>query len=189
MTQWKRGVLVLVCGLALALAACGGEEENQENGETTTGFSGGTFTVTVQSVQDNCFDGAMNSIVLPTGDPNNLPAPVTIPASTALPAQVDIEFNEPFQNASGIEFELVGDNGLRTTGDGFEQIGVDISSSEEQDCLADMMVTAELSATDDDTFTGTGTLTITSTEGEDCPAFQEGPPCTVTTPMTATRAN
>lgn len=189
MNQWKRGLFVLVCGLALA--ACGGEDDTNANTENsdTTGFSGGSFNITVESVADSCFDGAMNTIVLPTGEPRDLPAPVMIPSSADLPAAVDIQFNDPFQDVEGIEFELVGDNGLRTVGDGFEQTDVDISNSDEEECLATMMVSAELVASGDDSFTGTGTLTITSTTGDDCPAFQDGPPCTVTTPMTATRVN
>ena len=186
MSQWKRMMLVLCC--VAGLVACGGDDDPEENGGET-GFSGGSFTITVQSVQDGCFDGAMNTIVLPTGEPNALPAPVSIPASTDLPAQVDIQFNEPFQNVTGIEFELVGDNSLRTVGEGFTQTGVDISAAEGDECEADMLVTAELTAQGEDRFTGTGTLRITETRGADCPSFQEGPPCNVTTPLTADRVN
>lgn len=186
MGRWKLILMVMIC--AGGLAACGGDDDPEENGGET-GFSGGSFVITVQSVQDGCFDGAMNTIILPTGEPNALPEPVSIPASTALPAQVDIQFNEPFQDVTGIEFELVGDNGLKTAGEGFTQTGVDISASEEEECEADMMVTAELTSQGEDRFTGIGMLTITEIRGEDCPAFQNGPPCTVSTPLTATRAD
>ncbi len=188
MSRTKRILLTLICVGAL-LAACGNDDNGNGDGdgEAATGFSGGNFTVTVESVDDGCFDGAMNTIVLPDGEANDLPAPVSFPDYDDLPTQVDIEFNEPFQDTEGIEFEAAGDNGLRTAGDGFTQTGVDIAAADGDDCLADMLVTAELSATDDDTFTGTGTLTITSAEGDDCPAFEAGPPCEVTTPMTATR--
>ena len=186
MSQWKRMVLVMCC--AGGLMACGGDDDPEVNGGET-GFSGGSFVITVQSVQDGCFDGAMNTIVLPTGEPRELPAPVSIPASTDLPAQVDIQFNDPFQDVTGIEFELVGENGLKTAGEGFTQTGVDISTAEGDECEADMLVTADLSSQGEDRFTGTGTLTITETRGADCPAFENEPPCTVTTPLTADRVN
>ncbi|MFU8803487.1 MAG: hypothetical protein ACNA8W_06740 [Bradymonadaceae bacterium] len=182
MKRTKYIVLTAIC--SLAIVACGDSEET----EGDTGFSGGSFNVTVLSVQDNCFDGAMNTIVLPDGTPNDLPAPVSIPAYSNLPAAVDIEFNAPFQSTSGVQFEVFGENGLRTAGNGFEQTGVDIAGDGE-DCVATMTVTAEFISSGPDSFTGTGTLTITSAEGDDCPAFQTGPPCTVTTPMSAARVN
>lgn len=185
MMRTKIFALSAICSIAL-LAACGDNEE--ENNEPATGFTGGSFTVSVQSVQDDCFGGAMNPVILPEGTPNDLPAPVSFPSSSDLPAAVDIQFNAPFQSAQGIQFEAVGDNGLRTVAPGFPQTGVDITT-DGGDCVADMTVTAELSATDADTFTGTATLTITSAVGEDCPVFENGPPCAVTTAMRATRNN
>ncbi len=176
--------LVLLVGLIFAATACGEPEENDDNGDE--GFEGGSFTVTVTNVDDGCLDGAMNTVVIPSGDSSELPAPVSIPDFADLPADLDIQFNEPFDNVTGVTFVAAGSNGLQTDGDGFEQTGVDIAP-EGEDCLADMMVTADLVASDADTFTGTGTLSITSTEGDDCPAFQEGPPCSVTTTLTATR--
>jgi hypothetical protein len=50
-----------------------------------------------------------------------------------------------------------------------------------------MLVTAELIASDNDTLTGSGTLTFSAATGADCPAFIAGPPCTVTTPLSAVR--
>jgi hypothetical protein len=185
MRRTKIFAMTALCCVPLMLA-CGDSEE--ENNEPTTGFTGGSFTVTVQSVNDGCFDGAMTSIILPDGTPNDLPAPVSFPSSSALPTQVDIQFNAPFQSVQGIPFEAVGDNGLRTVAPGFPQTGVDIGADGE-DCLADMTVTAELSATDANTFTGTATLTITSAVGDDCPSFLAGPPCAVTTVLRATRNN
>ena len=176
--------LVLLVGLVFALAACGEPEENGENGDE--GFAGGNFTVTVSNVDDSCFGGAMEVVILPTGEPSVLPAPVAIPSRSDLPADVDIQFNAPFNDVQGVPFEVSGANGLRTTGNGFEQNGVDIAPDGEE-CDVDMLVTAELIASDDDTFTGTGTLTVSSATGENCPAFDEGPPCTVTTTLTATR--
>lgn len=187
MRRMTRLFLTMVCALAL-ITGCGDDDNGDDNGDNgnaeEAGFSAGNFTFTAESVDDACFDGAMNTVIDP---PSDFPEPVAIPAFGDLPANIDIAFNEPFADVEGIEFEPVGDNGLRTSGDGFEQLGVDIGTAEGDECDADMMVTAELVATDDDTFTGTGTLEITDAVGEDCPAFLEGPPCEVTTPLTATR--
>ena len=191
MSRMTRIFLTAICAFAL-ITACGDDDDNgngnneaQENNATEAGFSGGSFTFTAEDVTDSCFDGAMVTVIDP---PSDFPDPVSIPAFDELPADLDITFNEPFDDVQGVEFEPSGDNGLRTSGDGFEQIGVDIGTAEGDECDADMMVTAELISTDEDTFTGTGTLEITRTEGDNCPGFLEGPPCEVTTTLTATRA-
>lgn len=175
--------LVLLVGLVFALSGCG---EPEENGNGDEGFAGGNFTVTISNVDDFCFDDAMVSVILPTGEPSQLPAPVSIPASADLPANVDIEFNDPFNDVTGVAFEASGANGLRTSGDGFAQNGVNIAP-EGEDCDVNMLVTVDLVSSDADTFSGTGTLTITEATGENCPVFQDEPPCTVTTTVTANR--
>ena len=174
-----------IAALALFGAGCGGDDDDSSD---STGFSGGSFTVTVTSVQDGCFDGAMNTVVLPEGTPRDLPAPVNVPAWSDLPGQIDIAFNPPFQNVTGVPIEADGDNGIKTTGAGFAQVDVDIGS-DGKPCLTNMMVTASLLASGDDKFTGTAVLTITAAEGDDCPAFQSSPPCAVTTPLEANRAD
>lgn len=173
----------LTMGLALAfVAGCGDDEDTNGSGE----FTAGAFIVTVQSVDDGCFDGAIDTIVLPAGTPRDLPAPVNLPAFTDLPSQIDIQFNDPFQDVTGVPIEASGDNGFRVSGNGFEQSGVDIASAG-NDCLADMLVTAEIIASDNNTLTGSGTLAISAATGADCPAFIAGPPCNVTTPLRAVR--
>ena len=186
----------LMFAAALMFGACddgdsddGGDNGGGEGGSAAaSGFEGGTFKVTTQSVDDGCFDGAMNTIVLPDGTPRDLPAPVVIPDYSALAgATLDIDFNDPFQDVTGVAIEAAGENGLQTTGAGFDQTGVDISG-DGGDCLADMKVTAQLVSNGTDGFTGTATLTISAATGADCPAFQQGPPCAVATTLTATMA-
>lgn len=174
----------LAMGLALAFVTGCGDDDETSGGDGA--FSAGAFLVTVQSVDDGCFDGAIDTIVLPDGTPRPLPAPVNMPGFADLPSQIDIQFDDPFQDVTGVPIEASGSNGFRVSGNGFEQNGVDIATTG-TDCVADMLVTAELIASDNDTLTGTGTLTISAATGADCPSFIAGPPCSVTTPLTAVR--
>lgn len=177
-----RFFLVLLC-CGVFVVACGDDDNDEEEFE----FSGGTFTVTVESVDDQCFDNAMNTVILPEGVAVDLPEPVTLPAVDATPAETDIAFSEPFQSTDDVPLEASGDQGLRVAGEGIEQTDVDIHTSGDDECLTQLHINAELIATDDDNLTGTGTLTISEAEGEVCPVFTNNPPCDVTTTLSATR--
>lgn len=180
--------MILVSAVALALG-CGGDN-NEENNGTNNGGGGleaGNYTVTVLDVDDQCFDGAMDTIVLPDGMPRDLPAPVGIPGSADLPGTIDIQFTAPFQSVTGVAVEASGNNGITTSGTGFTQEDVDISSAGDGSCLADMNVTFTLTASADGKLTGSGSLSITAAEGASCPAFQAGPPCSVISNLEATK--
>lgn len=180
--------ILLASALVLAVG-CGGDDNNTTSNNTTgtSGFAAGNYTVTVLDVDDQCFDGAMDTIVLPSGMARDLPSAVALPASSALPAKIDIEFTAPFQSVTGIDVEAVGDNGLKTSGTGFMQTGVDISAAADGSCLADMTVTFSLTASTDGNMTGSGSLSITAADGTSCPAFTAGPPCSVTSNLSASK--
>lgn len=187
MSLLYRSAVALICCSLLALG-CGSDEDENGTNQQTDGFSGGSFTVTVESVQDNCFDNAMNTVILPEGVAVDLPEPVSLPALSALPASTDIAFSDPFQSADGVDLVASGDNGLQTAGAGVTQTDVDINSDTSQEaCLTQMTITAELIATDDDNLTGTGTLTISDATGDQCPVFQGDTPCEVITSLSAVR--
>ena len=185
----KKLVFIAASTLVIGLG-CGGENNETNNGTNnggTDGIQGGDYTVTVEDVTDGCFDGAMDTIVLPDGSPRDLPEPVTIPASGDLPATIDINFNDPFQDVTGVEVEAAGNNGIQTAADGFVQQDVNITNDGTGDCLATMNVTFELTQAEPGSLTGSGTLSITEATGADCPAFTAGPPCEVVSNLTATR--
>ena len=87
---------------------------------------------------------------------------------------------------TGVEVKAAGNNGMQTTGSGFEQNQVDIGS-DGKPCMANMMVMANIIYSDADHVGGTASLRISAADGADCPAFTEGPPCTVTTPLVGVR--
>lgn len=184
MSGVMRACLALIC-CGLLVVACGEEEEG--NGENGDAFEGGSFTVTVDEVDDQCFDGAMNTVILPEGEAVELPQPVSLPGLDELPAQTDITFNDPFHPAEGVDLEASGDNGMQIADGGIEQTDVDIETDEDGECLTQLTIDAELITTGEDTLTGTGTLTISEAEGDDCPAFTDEPPCEVTTDISAAR--
>ncbi len=184
----KKAAILLAAALVFG---CGDDDDsnnanNANNANNSDGWAAGGYTVTVLDVTDNCFDGAMDVIVLPDGTPRALPAAVTLPAPGDLPASIDIEFNEPFQDVTGVAIEAAG-SGFTTSGTGFSQTGVDITS-DGGDCVADMTGTFTLTPGADG-LTGSGSLSITSATGADCPAFQAGPPCTVVSNLSAVPAN
>ncbi len=181
----SRFFLVLFCCGAFVVG-CGDDDDNG-NGNGDAEFSGGTFTVTVESVDDQCFDNAMNTVILPEGVAVDLPEPVALPALDALPAETDIAFSEPFQSTDDVPLEESGDQGLRVAGEGIEQTDVDIHTTSDDECLTQLNINAELIATDDDHLTGTGTLTISEADGEVCPVFTNDPPCEVTTTLSGVR--
>lgn len=171
---------------ATLLVACGSNNEtNNENNGGGDGIEPGDYLITVERVTDGCFDNAINAVVLPDGGPRDLPAPVRIPAE--LPGTTDINFNDPFDDVTGIEIEASGNNGVKSAGGGFPQTGVDITTDGTGGCLADMTVSFELTESEPGTLTGTGTLTVTEATGAECPAFTTGPPCDIVTDMTAVK--
>lgn len=176
--------LIALTSIALLTFAfgCGGDDDTTPAADSA--YTSGNFVVTVLDVDDACFDGAMNTIVLPDGTARDLPAPVALPGYADLPAGVDIQFSAPFQSVTGSAFVANGENGLMTDAAGIVQTGVDISDG--GDCLADMSVHVQLIASDNDTLTGSGYLEITSATGADCPVFA-GSGCKVTSNVSAVR--
>ena len=179
----KRTVMASAFVLALGCSSSD-NNANSANNTGTDGFEAGSYTVTVLDVDDQCFDGAMDTIVLPDGTARDLPAPVTLPAYADLPAAIDIQFNAPFDNVTGVQVEASGNNGVTTTSP-FVQDAVDISADADMSCFADMTVEFTLTASEAGKLTGSGSLSITSTEGDNCPVGT--PPCSVTSNLEAVK--
>ena len=143
----------------------GGEGEGEGEGET--GFQGGSFTVTIDTVDDTCFDQAMKTLI---GPPSVLPAPIVLPGMSALPTQLaKIDFNDPFQDVENVDIEANGDHGIKTTAPGFTNAGIDLFPDDaDNECLVDMTITATITIVDDNTITGEATLNVTAATGEGC---------------------
>ncbi len=176
-------IAFLVLGLAMLLTPACGDDDTDTDTEV---FAAGNFLVTAIGVTDNCFDGAMNTLIIPDGVSNDFPELIAFPAYAGLPSTIDIAFGAPFQSVTDVAVQKSGASGWSTVGDGFAQSGVSIVA-EGKDCVSDMMAYAELIATDNDNFNGTGILTISSATGADCPVFANEAPCTVHVQLAAVR--
>ncbi len=146
-----------------------GEGPAEGEGEGPGTFPGGSFTVTLRDVNDDCFDGALRAIILPMGDVQDLPSPLVLPPHHALPTAIDIDFNDPFQDVTGVQIEADGPDGMKTSGAGMENRGVDLNANMGGDpCLMDMTITASIDIIDDNTITGEATMHVTKAEGDGC---------------------
>ena len=137
-------------------------------GEETPSFRGGPFEITITDVTDPCLDAALADLIAP---PATLPSPVNMPAYSQLPAPVDLDFHDPFEDVEGVQLEEDGAGGMRTAPGGFANSGVELYPREpEKSCLVDFTVAVSVDLLEADSLGGGALLTVTRTQGEDCPA-------------------
>lgn len=170
---------VAMATLALAVAGCGGDDDaaSGDGGEESMG--GGTYTLTINAVDDGCYDGAMTLLIIP--DPANPPtiAGVALPAGGTSGTVPTIAFNPPFKPVNDVAVEADGANGLKTTAP-IPNPDTNIAAAGGT-CLADIAFTATLAYTTDDAFAGTGTMTVSNVRDDtgECPALDDGDTCEI----------
>lgn len=156
---------------ALALFAGCTEED------TTAEYAGGSFTITIEDVQDLCYDGTFSVIFMPEGTPTDFANPVDLPALEDLPVNATLTLQAPFS-----DMPVTWD-----AGEGADQLvivdaaqtGVLLDADTYGDCTVDMNVNATVDILDADTITGSATLTTSGFDHADCPPI-DSDPCDIT---------
>lgn len=170
--------VVMMATLTLAVAGCGGDDDSKDGGGD--GIGGGNYLLTITNVDDQCYGGAMKTLIL--GDET---VPTTFPV-TGLPAGgtagtvTKIDFNDPFQDASAVAVVAEGDNGLKTEA-AIVSAGTNISVGGGT-CNTDVSFSATIVYATADALDGTATMTIGDLPdpADDCPVLDGGAGCTIT---------
>lgn len=153
--------------------------------EGTDDFTGGNFVLTTIGVEDGCYDNALNTVFLPEGDgtTNDWANAVYLPGFDELPAEVDIDLQEPFQDLT-VTFEAGGEDELVVS----DALQTGVQLEEDSDCTADLNANVSIVVLDADNVEGSVSLensNITSAT-DDCPVFRADP-CTITLDVTGAR--
>lgn len=169
--------------LFFALLACSKNDSDIEIEEVDEDFYGVDHQITTQSVDDQCFDGAMNALFMPQGSntPHDFEYLVYIPSLDELPMTYEISLREPFV---GMEITAEdGDDGIINIVSGrMEEVALGPTFGS---CVATMDVEAEIVPAGD-YFEFSTTITMSELRGDDegCPIPQIDP-CTVDLFMTS----
>ncbi len=141
--------------------------------ETEAEYAGGTFIVTIEDVQDDCYDGSFSVIFMPEGTPTEFQDPVEVPAFEDLPADSTLSLQAPFADldvtweAGDAEDQMV----INEAG----QTDVLLDEDSYGDCAVDMLISLDMSVLDADNISATATLTTSGFEEDDCPAVSADP--------------
>ncbi len=148
-------------------------------------FTGGNFTVTTIGVEDGCYDNALNTVFLPEGDgtTNDWANAIYLPGFDELPAEVEIDLQEPFQDLT-VTFEQGGEDELVVT----DALQTEVQLQDDSDCIADLNANVSLVVLDADSVEGSVSLENSniSSATDDCPVFTSDP-CTITLDITGVR--
>ena len=142
------------------MAGCGGDDDSSDDTGGGAGLGGGTYTITILNVDDQCFkDGAMSAVIIP--DPANKPtiAGVALPAGGSTGTIPAVNFNAPFKPVVNVPVGPQGENGLVSTAP-MVSLGTDINGDTTLECPVDVSFTASLVYATDDAFAGTATMTF-----------------------------
>ncbi len=153
--------------------------------DTSSDYVGGTFTVTIEAVDDDCQDGGFEVLFMPEGTPTDFANPIELPALEDLPMDSTVTLQAPYAvmpvtwEAGESEDTLVIIDAAQT----------DVVLDEESygDCTADMSISVDLTILDADTITATAVLTTGGYEssGDTCPE-PTSDPCDITLDLSGT---
>ena len=147
-------------------------------------FLGGDFQLTTQDVDDRCYDGAMTSVFMPEGTPNDFAANTWLPAEDELPADYSVSLQEPFTDMD-VTVEA-GDASGQMVIRGAQQTGILINEDSWADCVGDLSIDVDITVVDADTVEGTATLVTENLTGDTCPVI-DSDPCEIVLTLTGTR--
>lgn len=176
----KKNLLILVVlGILGALVIGCPAADDDDDGE----FTAGSFAFLTVGVSDACVDGALEVVYMPEGaaTPSAWGYPIELPAFEDMPATVDIQLQDPFNDMT-VEITSPGDDQFAINGE--ENLGVDLDPDTYDDCVVDYNIDALLTLSDNDNLTGTVSLHISNWAGDDCPASTD---CDVTLDVEAAR--
>ncbi len=176
----KHLLTLMILGILGALAiGCPAADDDDDDGA----FTAGSFGFATVGVTDACTDGALEVVYMPegAGTPSDWQYPIELPAFEDLPAMVDIQLQDPFNDMT-VEISSPGDDQFAINGE--ENLGVDLDPDTYEDCIVDYNIDALLTLQDNDNLTGTVTLHTSNWTGDDCPATAD---CDVTLDVEASR--
>lgn len=169
--------------LLVTLLACSKGDTEAEQAAVPEDFYGVDHQITTQSVDDRCFDGAINALFLPEGPetPQDFQYPVYIPALDELPLTYEISLREPFVGMN-ITAEEGGDGAIEIVSGRMEEVALGPTFGS---CVATMDVTAQIIPAGE-YFSFTTTIAISALRGDEegCP-IPQAEPCTVELVMTS----
>ncbi len=146
------------------LALIGGCTED----DTEAAYEGGTFTITIQDVKDDCYDGTFSVIFMPEGTPTDFQNAVDLPAFEDLPADSTVTLQDPFSDLD-VTWEQ-GDAEDQIVIADATQIDVVLDADSYGDCTVDMVVNVDVTVLDADNIEASAVLTTSGFEHDDCPA-------------------
>lgn len=161
----------------------------------TTDFEGGEFQLTTLAVdeplgadpddgtQRSCYDGAMTTVFMPEGTPNDFAAATYIPSWDELPATYSVELQDPFAEMA-VTVDAGDDEGQMVI-TGAQQTGVLINEDLWADCEGDLSVDVDVTVVDGDTIDATATMRTVNVTGDTCPALTD--PCDIVLTLSGTR--
>jgi hypothetical protein len=144
--------------------------------DTTADYAGGSFTVTIEDVQDDCYDG-IAVIFMPEGTPTEFASPVDLPSYEDLPNDATVTLQAPFADMA-VTWELgAGEDSIVVVDAAQSDVLLDPDSGDE--CAVDMVVNVDLTVVDADNITAQAVLTTSGFDEDDCPVVEEDP-CDIT---------
>ena len=155
--------------MILLLWACAWSGENSEQvDEFSAGFYGQNHQITTYSIDDQCFDGAMQLLFMPEGEevPQEFQYPVYVPSLDELPMTYEISLREPFIGMVVTATDSA--DGKITIGDAqMEEVSLGATFGE---CKATMEVDADIVPAQQE-FDIRATVTMSELRGDDqgCP--------------------
>jgi hypothetical protein len=164
--------------LIIALFACATDGEGDH-----ADYEGGNFTFTTQSVDDQCADGAFETIFMPEGEdvPTAWEYAVELPGSHDLPASYSIQVQEPYGVVAVTVTEGASEDQMGVAGD-----AVEIELEDYPGCVVTQAISGTITWVDADNIQGSVVLSTTGMDEPECPS-QPGS-CTVTLDITGARA-
>ena len=166
----------------LSLMACGGADDT---GAGAFSFEGGQFQFTTIDVDDQCYDGGLNTIFMPSyPDPEPFSDPVEIPTWSDLPQTYEVTLQDPVGTLEVTVTAGARDGTYQVRG--AEQTDVLLDEDQFGDCLVDSDIDIDLVTSGDDTLGGNAVMTTGNYRGDNCPPVTD-PPCDLILALDASR--
>jgi len=177
-------IRILIPALLISGCALKEYEGSEDTGSDPTDFTGGTFIMTSQGVEDGCADSAFETLLMPEGveTPTEWEHPISIPPWSEMATRVPltIQLQDPFSEMDA--FVVQGDKPGIIEMTGGDQQSVDLFGDET--CFVDLNITATLVIINNNNLTGDATLVFADSTGMNC-NFEPG--CEMSLDFTAAR--
>jgi len=185
---WTLTFRFALCLVAVLVAACSASGDAADV-STEGPFESGEFQLTVDRVEDACFDGGLSLLFMPNGtvEPYPLTHLTWIPGLSDVPASYVVQLAAPFNDMS-LLMEANGAGGLQARG--AQQPGVLLGLPGSDDCTGDLVMDVDVAFVSVDQIIMTTRVTVQNLRSEtDTCAPPESDPCEVQLFMSGLRVN